>query len=234
LKNDLKKSIQYLDSSFVAEQNFNKIFQANTIKIAVEKDNYEKLLKKDDDILQEKKKHTETMIYFAVGFILFLIFAGFFYKRKRDLHKIELAENQRKIAEHEREIIQAKEYLEHFKKDITKKDEIIEQLSQNLSGKNERLLQDIVILTDNDWMKFRAAFETIYPLFFIKIKEKIPDISTAEMRLLALFKMNLSRKEIAHTLGVSPNTINVTWHRMRKKIFNAQENITPENFVKEV
>ena len=74
------------------------------------------------------------------------------------------------------------------------------------------------ILTDKDWMKFKSIFEEVYKNFFFKLKSKQLCLTEGEVRLAALTKLDLSTKEMAHMLGISPNSINKSRYRLRKKL----------------
>ncbi len=85
----------------------------------------------------------------------------------------------------------------------------LEQFKSNGSNEDvqiakiDKILQSN-ILTDEDWENFKQAFEDIYPTFFSKLRFKYPTITVSELRLSALIKLNLSIKEIASILGISP------------------------------
>jgi DNA-binding CsgD family transcriptional regulator len=49
------------------------------------------------------------------------------------------------------------------------------------------------------------------------LKEKLPDLTQAEIRLVCLTKLNLDTKEMAGILGVSFATIRQSRYRLRKK-----------------
>jgi len=50
------------------------------------------------------------------------------------------------------------------------------------------------------------------------MQEKIPDLSPSEIRFMTLARLNFSNKEMAAALGVTPQAIRVTRHRLRKKL----------------
>jgi DNA-binding CsgD family transcriptional regulator len=85
----------------------------------------------------------------------------------------------------------------------------------------------------SDWC-VKTFKRPVKPVFFPKLRKKIPDISVSEIRLLALVKMNMPRKEIAAILGISPNSINVTWHRIRNKLSVKDKVLIMEKLVSEI
>jgi hypothetical protein len=58
-----------------------------------------------------------------------------------------------------------------------------------------RLLQNSVILTDDDWKNFTSLFEKVHQNFFIHLKEKLPGLSPAETRFIALTRLKLLPKK---------------------------------------
>ena len=87
-------------------------------------------------------------------------------------------------------------------------------------GERSRYLQELLqstILTEQDWVHFRALFEKVYPYFMEEQKTLYADLTQAELRYLVLEKLQLSTQEMARMLGVSDGTIRQTRFRLRKK-----------------
>lgn len=74
-------------------------------------------------------------------------------------------------------------------------------------------------LRDNaDWANFERYFKQVYSDFDEKIQRAFPTLTGNEIRLVTLMKMNLSTKEIATILNVTPESVNKARYRLRKKI----------------
>ena len=109
----------------------------------------------------------------------------------------------------------------HFRK--------MSELMENLRQENEKLsandsqseyLQQLItstILTDEGWTNFKIIFEKVYPGYIQIQKEKTPELTNAETRLLMLEKLGLSTQEMANMIGVNKNTIHQTRLRLRRK-----------------
>jgi DNA-binding CsgD family transcriptional regulator len=126
---------------------------------------------------------------------------------KRNKEK-ELAQQQLEFAEQE---------LMTYTRQLKEKNDLLEQLRDERTGNIQTLLS-ATILTEDDWKKFRELFDKVHPGFFIRLKEKIPDLSTTDIRMLALTKLRLPLKEMASMLGVSYDAIKKARQRLRKKI----------------
>ncbi|MEJ7684517.1 MAG: hypothetical protein WKG06_43050 [Segetibacter sp.] len=65
------------------------------------------------------------------------------------------------------------------------------------------------------------------------MREKFPDLSPAELRLLILTKLNLSAREMANMLGISIDAIRKSRYRLRKKL-NLEEESNLEELIQQV
>lgn len=74
------------------------------------------------------------------------------------------------------------------------------------------------------WSYFKDVFENVHPDFFNRITVQFPTLNSNDIRLMALLKMNLSTKEIADILGISPQSANTARYRLRKRL-----NLKPED-----
>ena len=138
----------------------------------------------------------------------------------------QLLKRNKEKALAEQQLHFAQQELLHHTHKLKEKNELLEQLRNEMSSQlngNERIeninrLHATTILTDEDWKTFRELFEKVYPGFFIRLKEKMPDLGAADTRLLALTKLQLPPKDMAAMLGVSYDAIKKARQRLRKKI----------------
>ncbi|MNI98827.1 hypothetical protein D3C73_1577500 [compost metagenome] len=63
-----------------------------------------------------------------------------------------------------------------------------------------------------------GTFERVHHSFFEKLIKLFPDLTAADMRLIALLKINLNNTDIAILLGISQDSLRVARHRLRKKL----------------
>ncbi len=117
---------------------------------------------------------------------------------------------------------------------ISSKNQILNQIKENLKkqdflSKNKQVINAIIheinsnIHLDEDWKHFKIHFEETHPKFFARLKDKYSDLTNEELKLCAYLRLNLSTKEIAQLLNITPIAINKRRNRLRKKI-----NIDPE------
>jgi DNA-binding CsgD family transcriptional regulator len=79
------------------------------------------------------------------------------------------------------------------------------------------------ILTQNisknkQWEIFKLRFKEIHPEFFIKLKEKHPNLTSSELKFCAYLRMHLSSSQMLTTLNISKEGVRKTRYRIRKKM----------------
>ncbi|WP_185156021.1 7TM-DISM domain-containing protein [Fulvivirga kasyanovii] len=71
---------------------------------------------------------------------------------------------------------------------------------------------------DKRWDDFKMHFEKVNQDFFKKLLSKHPDLSLNDKKMCAYLKLNLSSKEIAQLLHISPGAVEKSRYRLRKKL----------------
>lgn len=167
-----------------------------------------------------------------VGVLLLAVFSVLFINRQKKLYlqKSKLAEFEKNRAR--MELQGAKRQLQDFTKSILEKNELIEKFSGELSryqpAPNDtrttdnpeiiRQLQQSILLTDEQWEEFRQLFEKVHTGYLQRLKQKLPDLTPAEIRFVALCKLKLSNKEMAGVLGIGLSGMRNYKYRLRKKL----------------
>jgi tetratricopeptide (TPR) repeat protein len=133
-------------------------------------------------------------------------------KKEKELTQQQLVFAEQELIGYTRQLKEKNDLLEQLRDEINK-----ENLITDRDGNINRLLE-ATIVTEDDWKKFRQLFEKVHPGFFIRLKEKMPDLSPADTRLLALTKLQLPPKDMASMLGVSYDAVKKARQRLRRKI----------------
>ena len=71
---------------------------------------------------------------------------------------------------------------------------------------------------DRDWEDFKRYFEEVHTDFHSRLKKKHPDLSSNDLKICSLTRLNLNVKETASILGISPESANTARYRLRKKL----------------
>ena len=125
--------------------------------------------------------------------------------------KNEIESKNRELAVSTMSLIKKNEFLNTIKNELTEKVDtsnlkpVIKIIDKNINNKD-------------DWKLFEEAFNNADKDFLKKIKSKHPKLTSNDLRLCAYLRLNLSSKEIAPLLNISPRSVEVKRYRLRKKM----------------
>jgi tetratricopeptide (TPR) repeat protein len=127
-------------------------------------------------------------------------------------HTLNLIKNTQ-LLESMRNTLQ--EMVKEDKRDQKKQmQQIIHQINQSFNHEQQ-------------WKEFTTAFEQVHQRFFDNLKQHSSDLTSTDIRLIALLKVNLDSKDIASLLGISLDSLRVARYRLRKKLNMEQgDNLT--------
>ena len=130
---------------------------------------------------------------------------------KNEKLELDIDSKNRELAVSTMSLIKKNEFLNSIKSELKEKDnkqdikKVIKIIDKNLNN------------TD-DWKLFEEAFNNADKDFLKLIKEKHPALTPNDLRLCAYLRLNLSSKEIAPLLNISPRSVEVKRYRLRKKM----------------
>jgi tetratricopeptide (TPR) repeat protein len=151
---------------------------------------------------------------------------------KVELENKELAERQlqydlefrhKELLTYTLNLAQKNTIMQNVREEIN---ELLPLTDKTNKGKISKLLKEIdhSIESEKDWEQFRMYFEKVHSSFFEKLKRQHPDLSQGDLKLCALISLNLSMKEMAELMGISPESVKMARHRLRKRLNLATEN----------
>lgn len=205
-----------------------------------QKENQIKILQEQNKVSQANQK-TLLILAIALLFVMAVVYVYYQKKRKATL-KIQNYKQQTLKAELEKKEIEEKNLqrdlelktaaLSRYSLHIAQKNKMLSELStklKNSMGRKNELLEvkikeisneiDFVLQQENEWEEFTVFFEEIHPDFIKKLSQIATEsLSPAELKLGILLRLNLSSKEIAAILRVTPDSVRVARHRFRKKL----------------
>jgi AraC family chitin signaling transcriptional activator len=184
---------------------------------------------------------------FAIGiYIVLLVFIimalnGFyiwyFKKQKKSALQKQQKELELKNLTNEKNLVELRNAklrsdIEHRNKELAistmamiKKNETLSELKDELDNlpktpesKSLKKMLDKNLNSKQDWLTFEEAFNNADKDFFKKIKELHPSLSSGDLRLCVYLRLNLSSKEIAPLLNISPRSVEIKRYRLRKKL----------------
>ncbi len=197
-----------------------------TINARIGYDNMQASLQEAQNMAATQKRLRN---YILAAVALLAIFSGLLYNRyrlKQNLRQARLQKEKqaadREAEQARRQIADAQRQLGIFTKNISEKNQLIESLQSKLNSDASFVahtaLSNFTILTEDDWLQFKESFEKVYPGFWRRLSQKMPELTTGEQRFMALSRLGMNNKEMAAATGVSPQSIRVTIFRLRKKI----------------
>lgn len=139
-------------------------------------------------------------------------------------HRQQLLENQKQAAEEL--ATAARVQLDLLKDNLLAKSEMLEALQQELASnrvsQNTRehfeALRQSVILTEEDWQRYRNLFEKVHPGFLQRLRQSAADITQAELRIAVLMRLQLDNRQMAGVLGISAESVAKSKRRLRARI----------------
>ena len=151
--------------------------------------------------------------------------------KQTDLDK-ELKFRQNEMVTMAMNIIRKNEFLSDLKKEIidiksTVKDPDARQAFNRLS-----LMISQNLSIDRDREKFQMHLNEQNSNFLRLLSEKYPSITDNEKRLAVLLRLNLSSKEIASILNISPKSVEMNRYRLRKKL-KISPKVSLSDFIRE-
>jgi tetratricopeptide (TPR) repeat protein len=216
-----KKLLMVKDSLILMATGFSKIKTTKSLN------NFEteiKLANSSRELNESKIKHN-TYLYISIICFIILISAIFGIRINYNLQKevasrleaekklisSELSQKNRELVSKTNFILQRNEYLkkiqgkldsDQFNTDETK------SVAFNLNS---------VISSEKLYKDFDKMFVNVYPNFYLELN-KVAKLSTTDLRLASLIKMNHNNNEIAIISGVSLRTIESQRYRLSKKL----------------
>ena len=109
------------------------------------------------------------------------------------------------------------EILNAVKKELEKvKNNVDPETQLQLKQLNKKIDEDLDL--DEDWKNFQHYLNEIQGDFIKQIKEKYPHLSPGDLKLCTYLRLNLSSKEIAPLLSITPRGVEIHRYRLRKKL----------------
>nr|WP_252732437.1 tetratricopeptide repeat protein [Cellulophaga baltica] len=189
------------------------------------------------------KAQNRLLLVSILGFAVFVLFWYLYIVKKRKQTKQELiykeqilkaALEKKKVEEKnlQREVHLKNSSLSRYSLHLSQKNKMLSNLSHTLKKCLERTNVDLKrklnelikeidfnLSQEQEWDEFMELFKDIHPKYIQKINDIALDkLSPAELRLSILLRLNLSSKEIASILRLTPDSVRVSRYRLRKKL----------------
>jgi len=225
---DYYRQATSLDKMIYNKENSSRIAELNILHESALKERQIKFL-------QEKDRNNRLLRGSGILFTSILLVSltlFIFYLRKRR----QVAEQKLMITRQENETAMAK--LDAKRKELTGKAYSLAK-AEKLIGNLKSEIQELIPNTDVDtsqqlhsltrllrqnknsiklWHEFEQRFDELNDGFISKLAKQYHTLSSTELRLCAMLRLQLSNKEIAEITGRSVRTIEYTRLRIRRKM----------------
>ncbi|MFN8165063.1 MAG: tetratricopeptide repeat protein [Bacteroidia bacterium] len=198
---------------------------------------------------QEERAVSQWVNYLLWSSLAFLLIIGatiiYFIRRNHNRDKLLLKtkeellvtkEEQKKLREQhlQNEIEYKESQLAAMTLQMVRKNELLQELQEQIQSDQNVTRDNPLMKTigkarneEKEWADFNAQFESVNRNFYAKLKSAYPDISPNDLKICALIKLNLSIKEMAAILNISPDSVKTARYRLRKKLqLNTEDNLT--------
>lgn len=121
--------------------------------------------------------------------------------------------------------------LSSYALNFIKKNEVVKELEVIIADLNQSNTLEKDALTsslkrilkknlsiDKDWEDFSRFFNDVHQGFYANLKSKHEGLTSNDLKLCSLIRLNLNAKEIASILGISPESAKTSRYRLRKKL----------------
>ena len=222
------------------KQNFRQLNVLQTIYETEQKEAQIELLTQQNTI----NEANQNLIFLGGGAVLFVSGISFLFMMRKRKEKAKLQAYEQRVlqAELDKKDIEEKKLqgeiqlktasLSKYSLNIAQKNKLLSDLSASLKNMSSRSKMDtqaklkelakeldFALQKEDEWDEFLNFFEEIHPQFFKDLSAvSNAKFSSAELRLAMLLRLNLSSKEIASILRVTPDSVRVARYRLRKKL----------------
>ncbi|MBL4861565.1 MAG: tetratricopeptide repeat protein, partial [Crocinitomicaceae bacterium] len=207
------------------------------------------LIVQEKMLVEKDNKLSQIRQYLLIGGIVLLLTIGVLGYRN---FKIALYNNrlrQQVLKQEKEQLSKNLQYknkeLENFALRIIEKNELLHNLKEKIktidTQKPEELdkIKDLSISINNnlyideDRREFELRLDKTHQSFFANLDQRFPDLTKNERRLCSLLVLDLSSKDIATILNISPDGVKKSRYRLRKKI-NLEAETNLSDFLKKV
>ncbi len=188
------------------------------------------------------------ILFIAFSFMMHTIYKKYYrhqqskalQEKEQELHLQQL-ESQQQLMQLENEKLQQdidnkSRELAIATMSLIKKNEFLHTIKATLKSKDDLQVPKVLKIIDknlngtDDWQLFEKAFNNADKDFLKNIKSIHPNLTPNDLKLCAYLRLNLSSKEIAPLLNISPRSVEVKRYRLRKKMGLAHE-ISLTNYI---
>ena len=139
-------------------------------------------------------------------------------KLKNDHLRIEIESKSKEIANYTMMVTKKNELLIQLKEQLEKLEKYVVAAAAKKRLADLNKLIHAGINSQDQWAVFNENFDKANESFLLNLRKSFPELTPNDLRFCAFLKMNMTTKEIASLLNISPRSVEVKRYRLRKKL----------------
>lgn len=148
--------------------------------------------------------------------------------QQKDYERLELLKIKQQH-DYEDEIASKNRDLASLTMQMVQKNELLAKLNEQTqtltySANNKETVKEVGRLIeqslnlDKDWEDFTLHFDSVHPRFFERLLKQFPTLTQKELKQCAYIRINISVKEIANLLNITPKGVEKARSRIKAKL----------------
>jgi len=137
---------------------------------------------------------------------------------EKEKFESEMDHKNRQLASSIAGLLKKNEFLIQVKEDLNRiaQSETSTRTGEKLGKLITRVDENIESTSEDD--QFEDHFDAVHDNFLKTLKKQYPQLTPKDLRLCAYLRMNLSTKEIAPLMNISPRGVEISRYRLRKRM----------------
>ena len=184
---------------------------------------------KEIALIKQQKRFTKWLSLLVISILsLFALLIIVAINRKRIKNERDKKESELNLEKARKEIEVQNIELKAFTERIKEKNKLINEFQEELYRldpqksksdiqNNIIQLRNMNIFANEDWIKFKELFKSVYHDFYHRLLNQYPDLSESEKRQVMLTKLGFSLNQAADMLGISYASVKKARQRLAKK-----------------
>ena len=200
-------------------------------------DYYKSFLKKESERAKMQGKAEMQRWVFSLMAILFfvvIIFVLYVYKsykkqvklRMEHEREVHLQKQQMQDKIHQEELSHKEVQLSVMRNYLQKKIDVVEKINSIAPNENKH-----IVLSESDWDELEVFLDSVENLFVKRLKQKHPNLSKTDLRLMMLLRLKLSQKALASIYCVSEKAIKQKLFLYKDKVGIKNEHFSLRNYI---
>ena len=200
-------------------------------------DYYKSFLKKESERAKmQGKAEMQRWVFslMAVLFFVVVIFVLYVYKsykkqvklRMEHEREVHLQKQQMQDKIHQEELSHKEVQLSVMRNYLQKKIDVVEKLNSIAPNENKH-----VVLSESDWDELEVFLDSVENLFVKRLKQKHPNLSKTDLRLMMLLRLKLSQKTLASIYCISEKAIKQKLFLYKNKVGIKNEHFSLRNYI---